>query len=300
MITPNILISELSDLGLFTHTYTWIQDLLINRPQTVKLGPLLSSTITLCIGSPQGCVLNSTPYSLYTWLNSPSSKYHHTICRWHYNVWTNIRERWNCIKGWGLESDTVVLSQIFEHKQNQRTPQWFQVINTSVNTPAAVKKAQQCMYLLRPLKDVVWMNSCWHRYTALSLWVYWCTPNHRLSSALPGRHYKHPLSQQSLSHHQRLYSPSILSAWLLALREVRQITQNPDQRTQSQLLPYRTMHMNKQMWGWMNQCVFWHLKGVALFEFYFLVCNVCFLWVVQRERQTSLMSVKILEIFIQV
>lgn len=214
MITPNILISELSDLGLFTHTYTWIQDLLINRPQTVKLGLLLSSTITLCIGSPQGCVLNSTPYSLYTWLNSPSSKYHHTICRWHYNVWTNIRERWNCIQGWGLESDTVVLSQIFEHKQNQRTPQWFQVINTSVNTPAAVKKAQQCMYLLRPLKDVVWMNSCWRRYTALSLWVYWCThPAYYLLDFLPSVKCDRSLKTQTngLNHS---FFPTALCIWI--------------------------------------------------------------------------------------
>ena len=48
---PDILISKPSDLGLPSHTCTWVKDFLTNRPQAVKLGSHLSSTIMLCPGS---------------------------------------------------------------------------------------------------------------------------------------------------------------------------------------------------------------------------------------------------------
>ncbi|KAF7658000.1 hypothetical protein LDENG_00019320, partial [Lucifuga dentata] len=41
-------------------------------PQTVKLGPHLSTTITVSTGSPQGCVLSPTLYSLYTYDCTPT------------------------------------------------------------------------------------------------------------------------------------------------------------------------------------------------------------------------------------
>ena len=65
-IIPDILVSKLTALGLSPSICTWIKDFLSNRPQTVKLGPHLSSTITLSTGSPQGCVLSPLLYSLYT------------------------------------------------------------------------------------------------------------------------------------------------------------------------------------------------------------------------------------------
>ncbi len=65
-IIPDILITKLSHLGLPPSTCSWIKDFLTNRPQTVKLGPSLSTSSTLSTGSPQGCVLSPLLYSLYT------------------------------------------------------------------------------------------------------------------------------------------------------------------------------------------------------------------------------------------
>lgn len=65
-IIPDILVRKLADLGLPTHTCHWIKDFLSNRPQSVKLGPHTSTSRTLSIGSPQGCVLSPMLYTLYT------------------------------------------------------------------------------------------------------------------------------------------------------------------------------------------------------------------------------------------
>lgn len=45
----------------------WIKDFLFNRPQSVRLGPHLSPSLTLSAGAPQGCVLSPLLYSLYTY-----------------------------------------------------------------------------------------------------------------------------------------------------------------------------------------------------------------------------------------
>ncbi|KAK0133341.1 putative RNA-directed DNA polymerase from transposon BS [Merluccius polli] len=51
-IIPDILIRKLTDLVLSSHICCWIMDFLSNRPQTVKLGPHTSTTLTLSTGSP--------------------------------------------------------------------------------------------------------------------------------------------------------------------------------------------------------------------------------------------------------
>ncbi|KAF7641414.1 hypothetical protein LDENG_00282120 [Lucifuga dentata] len=66
-IIPDILINKLSALGLSSLTCRWIKDFLTNRPQIVRVGSHLSSTITLSTGSSQGCVLSPLLYSLYTY-----------------------------------------------------------------------------------------------------------------------------------------------------------------------------------------------------------------------------------------
>uniref|UniRef100_A0A669B499 Reverse transcriptase domain-containing protein n=1 Tax=Oreochromis niloticus TaxID=8128 RepID=A0A669B499_ORENI len=71
-IILDILINKLVTLGLPPLTCAWIKDFLTNRPQTVRLGPHLSSTPTLSTGSPQGCVLSPLLYSLYTHDCSPT------------------------------------------------------------------------------------------------------------------------------------------------------------------------------------------------------------------------------------
>ena len=76
-IIPDILINKLVTLGLPPLTCAWIKDFLTNRPQTVRLGPHLSSTRTLSTGSPQGCVLSPLLYSLYT--HDCSSTHNNTL-----------------------------------------------------------------------------------------------------------------------------------------------------------------------------------------------------------------------------
>ncbi len=44
----------------------WILDFLTNRPQSVRIGSLSSSTLVLNTGAPQGCVLSPLLFTLYT------------------------------------------------------------------------------------------------------------------------------------------------------------------------------------------------------------------------------------------
>ena len=65
-IIPDRLVSKLSVLGIPNSTCLWIKVFLSYRPQRVKVGRHISSSINLSIGSPQGCVLSPLLYSLYT------------------------------------------------------------------------------------------------------------------------------------------------------------------------------------------------------------------------------------------
>ncbi|KAI4873926.1 hypothetical protein NFI96_030144 [Prochilodus magdalenae] len=66
-VIPSKLIYKLSQLGISTSLCNWILDFLTDRPQSVKLDKLFSSTITLNTGVPQGCVLSPLLYSLFTY-----------------------------------------------------------------------------------------------------------------------------------------------------------------------------------------------------------------------------------------
>ncbi|XP_028299247.1 thymidylate kinase isoform X1 [Gouania willdenowi] len=66
-IIPDILITKLLKLHIPLPTCNWIKNFLTSRPQSVRLGPHHSSTITLSTGSPQGCVLSPLLYALYTY-----------------------------------------------------------------------------------------------------------------------------------------------------------------------------------------------------------------------------------------
>ncbi len=65
-IIPSTLVSKLYSLGINHHTYGWIKDFLTDRPQSVRMGSLHSSVLTLSTGAPQGCVLSPLLYTLYT------------------------------------------------------------------------------------------------------------------------------------------------------------------------------------------------------------------------------------------
>ncbi|KAF7648955.1 hypothetical protein LDENG_00149680, partial [Lucifuga dentata] len=66
-IIPQTLVSKLLLLGLKPSLCNWVLDFLTNRPQSVKIHGVSSSTITLNTGSPQGCVLSPLLYMLLTY-----------------------------------------------------------------------------------------------------------------------------------------------------------------------------------------------------------------------------------------
>lgn len=65
-VIPASLITKLSGLGISTSLCNWTLDFLTNRPQSVRVNNLTSSTITLNTRVPQGCVLSPLLYSLFT------------------------------------------------------------------------------------------------------------------------------------------------------------------------------------------------------------------------------------------
>ncbi|XP_055499201.1 UPF0462 protein C4orf33 homolog isoform X1 [Leucoraja erinacea] len=64
-VIPTKLTTKLHQLGLSSPICNWILNFLTERLQAVRLGPHLSSTITLSTGTPQGCVLSPMLYSLF-------------------------------------------------------------------------------------------------------------------------------------------------------------------------------------------------------------------------------------------
>ncbi len=65
-IIPNLLLPKLTQLSVPTSICQWINSLLTERQQLVRLGKYTSSTRTISTGAPQGCVLSPLLFSLYT------------------------------------------------------------------------------------------------------------------------------------------------------------------------------------------------------------------------------------------
>ncbi len=65
-IVPATLVAKLQTLGLNRSLCSWILDFLTGRSQVVRMGSNTSSPLILNTGAPQGCVLSSLLYSLYT------------------------------------------------------------------------------------------------------------------------------------------------------------------------------------------------------------------------------------------
>ena len=66
-IIPSKLFEKTKKVGVPQSMCLWILDFLLNRPQVVKIGGNLSSSLILSTGAPQGCVLSPMPYSLFTY-----------------------------------------------------------------------------------------------------------------------------------------------------------------------------------------------------------------------------------------
>ncbi|KAI3374650.1 hypothetical protein L3Q82_021225, partial [Scortum barcoo] len=54
-------------LGFNSTLCDWLLDFLTGRPQSVRIGSLMSGRITVNTGTPQGCVLSPVLYSLFTY-----------------------------------------------------------------------------------------------------------------------------------------------------------------------------------------------------------------------------------------
>ncbi|KAI3363340.1 hypothetical protein L3Q82_011965, partial [Scortum barcoo] len=60
------LVQKLTTLGLSSTLCNWVLDFLTDRPQSVRIHDVSSSSISLSTGSPQGCVLSPLLFTLLT------------------------------------------------------------------------------------------------------------------------------------------------------------------------------------------------------------------------------------------
>ena len=65
-IVPQKLFQKLLDMDVDHSLCLWVLDFLTDRPQTVRIGDKVSLSLTLNVGTPQGCVLSPSLYSLFT------------------------------------------------------------------------------------------------------------------------------------------------------------------------------------------------------------------------------------------
>ena len=65
-IVHSKLITKLRTLGLNTSLCNWILDFLTGCPKVVRVGNNTSATLILKTGAPQGCMLSTLLYSLFT------------------------------------------------------------------------------------------------------------------------------------------------------------------------------------------------------------------------------------------
>ena len=83
-IVPSKLINKLRTLGLNTSLWNWILDFLTDRPQVVRVGKNLSTTLILNMGPSGVCAQFPPVLPVHSWLHGQARlQYHHSICRWH-------------------------------------------------------------------------------------------------------------------------------------------------------------------------------------------------------------------------
>ena len=65
-VIPHKLTHKLSALSLNPTLCDWLMDFLTGRPHSVRIGHRISANIITNVGSPQGCILSPTLYTLFT------------------------------------------------------------------------------------------------------------------------------------------------------------------------------------------------------------------------------------------
>ncbi|KAK1803187.1 hypothetical protein P4O66_021707 [Electrophorus voltai] len=188
-IIPSLLTTKLGDLGLHTSLCDWISNFLTDRPQSVQVGNCASSTLTLNTGAPQGCVLSPLLYSLYTY-NCTATSSSNIIVKFADDtvvmglIWDNDEraylEEIKHLENWCQENNLLLnVSKTKElivdcSKKQERHYQLVRISGTTVervdsfrylgvhilqdlswsrHTNSLAKKARQCLYHLRRLRD---------------------------------------------------------------------------------------------------------------------------------------------------
>uniref|UniRef100_A0A3P9IZQ4 Reverse transcriptase domain-containing protein n=1 Tax=Oryzias latipes TaxID=8090 RepID=A0A3P9IZQ4_ORYLA len=167
---------KLLTLGLQPLTCNWINNFLTN----LRLGPHRSSTRTLNIGAPQGCVLSPLLYCLYTYDCSPAhnnnciikfasdttvvglipredeSAYREEVLK--LTTWStenNLTLNTNKTRKHGADPTPLLINR--EHVERVHTFKFLGIIisadlSWTANTTAIIKKAQQRLHFLRVLR----------------------------------------------------------------------------------------------------------------------------------------------------
>lgn len=65
-VNINILLTRLTQFGVNSVIIHWLEAFLHNRPQRVKVNNIMSDSLTLNTGLPQGCILSPLLFSVYT------------------------------------------------------------------------------------------------------------------------------------------------------------------------------------------------------------------------------------------
>uniref|UniRef100_A0A672I8N9 Reverse transcriptase domain-containing protein n=2 Tax=Salarias fasciatus TaxID=181472 RepID=A0A672I8N9_SALFA len=188
-IIPQQLICKLDKLGLSTSLCNWLLDFLSQRPQVVRVGNNISSSITLSTGAPQGCVLSPLLFTLLTHDCISIHSSNHLVKfaddttlvglitnsdETHYRKEVELLTRWCTDNNLLLNvSKTKEIVVSFRRSHTQYPPLTINGVavervsstkflgvyisddlSWTTNTTALAKKAQQRLYFLRKLKRV--------------------------------------------------------------------------------------------------------------------------------------------------
>ena len=187
-ILPNRLVIKLSELGIPHSICSWIKDFLTDRSQRVRVGPHISSALSLNTGAPQGCVLSPLLYTLYTHDCAPAHS-SNSIVKFADDTTviglisggdeSAYRDEVEQLALWCSENNLVLNTaktkeMIIDYRKKKTVMQPLSIngvcvetvssfrflgveiednLTWSVNTTTIIKKAQQRLYFLRVLRN---------------------------------------------------------------------------------------------------------------------------------------------------
>ncbi|KAK1792647.1 hypothetical protein P4O66_012581 [Electrophorus voltai] len=167
-IVPQHLIRKLSLLGLNTSLCNWILDFLTGRPQSVWIGSSTSNTTTLSTGAPQGSVLSPLLFRLPT---------HDCAVMYSSNHIIKFADDTTVVGLINKDNESAYREEVQELVSNRRARRDYSLLaingssveiiknikflgvhiaenlTWSLNTSFITKRAQQCLYFLRKLRE---------------------------------------------------------------------------------------------------------------------------------------------------